>query len=329
MADLLGLPSILLFAGLAGWVAMTLVAYVASRCIGEHDTRPATRRSRAEWVAAMPLAGFLLAVLAALLPAVLKAMGFIADHCLTHGLHHPHICFTHLPAFRPTLPLALLLVAGLGTGALALARWALRDFRDLRLARRIDRLATSRWAVLSADLPGVQAFLLARRGPRIVMSRSLRRVLSPAERRAVVRHEIAHARAGDPRRKRRLEFLLAFHPPVMRRRLRRLWQQAVEEHADDTVAEQGGSFELARALVKAVRHQPHGMSPASAAMAVTAADLAHRVRRLTGERTDDGGSLPLERGLLVLPVPAAAWAVANHHVLEHLFEAVLARVTGG
>lgn len=329
MTDLLGLVSILVLTGLAGWVLMTVAACAIARFVGDRETRPAVRRARAEWMAAMPLTGLVLAVLVVLLPAVLKSVGFIADHCLAHGLHHPHICFTHLPAFMPGLPLAILLIGALAAGATVVGKWALHQVRDRRLAHRIDRLSTSRWPLISVDLPGAQAFLLGPGRPRIVLSKTLFHILSPAERRAVVRHEIAHARAGDPRRKRWLEFLLAFHPPFFLDSIRAQWQQAVEEHADAAVAEQGGGLDLAQALVKAVRHQGPGVARPSTAMTVTAANLARRVRRLTGERAEHRGSVLLEIWLWSLPLMAAGWAATHHHALEHLLEIVLRRVTGG
>lgn len=329
MTDLLGLVSIVVLTGLGGWMLMTVGACAIARFVGDRETRPAVRRVRAEWIAAMPLAGLVLAVLVVLLPAVLKSVGLIADHCLAHGLHHPHICFTHLPVFTPGLPLTILLIGVPAAGAAVVGKWALHQFRDRRLAHRIDRLAMSRWPVISIDLPGAQAFLLGPGRARIVLSRTLQRILSPAERRAVVRHEVAHARAGDPRRKRWLEFLLAFHPPFLRGAIRAQWLQAVEEHADATVAEQGGGLDLAQALVKAVRHQAPGAARPSTAMTVTAADLARRVRRLTGERAEHRGSVTLEIWLWSVPLMAAGWAATHHHALEHLLEIVLGWVTGG
>jgi len=329
MSDLAGLLSIVLLAGVAGWTLLTIGAWALARLVEDCDAAPAVRRARAAWLVAMPLAGLLLAVLVVLLPAVLKGLGLIADHCLAHGLHHPHICFTHLPAFAPGRPLAMVLVAGPAAGAVALGGWALRQRRDRRLAQRIDSLANSHWAVLSVEVAGVQAFLLGPGRPRIVLSRAARRVLSPDERRAVVRHEIAHARAGDPRRKCWLEFLLALHPPPLRRSLRARWQQAVEEMTDDRVAAQGGGFALAQALVKAVRQQGSGFAGPGGAMAVTAADLERRVRRLTGEGHGGRDTVAIERWLWLLPAAAAAWTVAHHHALEHLLHAVLARAVGG
>ncbi|MDT8439983.1 MAG: hypothetical protein RQ729_13350, partial [Wenzhouxiangellaceae bacterium] len=42
-------------------------------------------------------------------------------------------------------------------------------------------------------------------------------------RRAVVRHEIAHARAGDPLFRLMLDYLAALHLPATRKRLIRHW----------------------------------------------------------------------------------------------------------
>lgn len=325
MGDYAGLFSIVAVAGFAGWALMALAAVPASRCPGQERATPGIRARRVEWITAMPLAGFLLAVLVVLLPGLLKAMGVFADHCLEHGLHHPHICFTHLPAFTPGQVLAGGLLAGLTLSVLTLGRFAWRQLADLRLMRRITRLSGSSWAVLPVKSPGTQAFVCGMRRPRIVVSTTLRDVLSPAERRAVLHHEIAHARAGDPASRVFLEFLLCFHLPLARRRLRSLWQQAVEERADDVVAEKGYGLDLAQALVRVVRlQQGEGRVPSSALAAVSA-NVANRVRRLADGRPEQSEPRVLDRLLPCLPVPVMALAIANHHALETL----IGWVTGG
>lgn len=319
MIEVAGLGSFVVVAAILGWVTGVIAAAFGAKFLLSDRSAPAPRCRRVERLALLPLVGAVLGAVALLLPALLKAAGLIDDHCLVHGLHHPHFCLRHLPAFAPGPATAVLLVVGV-CPVFALFRVVLARFREARLVAGIVRMTGTRFGVTRVDLAAPRAFLFGLRRPRIVLSAGLLRVLAPSERRAVVRHEIAHARAGDPGRRFVLGFLFALHLPATRRRLERCWHQAAEERADDRVAERGQGLELARALVKILRERNTVSTPVATALAADSGDVARRIRRLAGGSRDarrDARESPwFERLLAVTAVLAVVAVTSRHHAIE-------------
>jgi len=101
MIEAAGLVWIAGVAGTFGWVAGMIAAALGMKFLLADSFAPGARCRRVELLALLPLAGAMLGVAALLLPALLKLAGLIDDHCLTHGLHHPHFCLRHLPAVAP------------------------------------------------------------------------------------------------------------------------------------------------------------------------------------------------------------------------------------
>ncbi len=205
-----------------GLIAGALMALVGARFLLSDDFPPSIRCRRAEGIALLPIVVALLATLALMLPALLKLAGLIDDHCLAHGLHHPHFFLRHLPAFDVG-PVAVLLI-GAGTWPMVKLVWTVSDqIRHARLVNAITRLTPPghRLIMINSETPA--AFLLGIRTPKVVLMAGLVRKLSPAERRAVLRHEIAHARAGDLARRLALGWLMSMHFPQTRQRLLCHW----------------------------------------------------------------------------------------------------------
>lgn len=315
MIEASGLISIIAGAGILGWVAGMIAAVFGRKFLLADSFAPGARCRRVELLALLPLAGAMLGVAALLLPALLKLAGLIDDHCLAHGLHHPHFCLRHLPAVAPGPAVTVLLLTGVFP-VTGLIRVALARVHEARLLADIERMAFSRHGVIKTELDVPSAFLVGLRRPRIVLSAGLRRLLAPSERLAVVRHEIAHARAGDPARRFVLGFLLALHLPQTRKRLQRHWNQAAEERADDSVAARGQGLELARALIKILRSRNEGARPVAHMLGIDSANVSRRIRRLAGDSHDLHASPRFERLLVTAMLLMAVTLTSGHHMIE-------------
>lgn len=311
----LGLVSLLGITGVVGILVGSLMAFAGARFLISGHHSPAIRCRRVERLALLPLVTSLLAILALMLPAMFKLAGLIDDHCLAHGLHHPHFCLRHMMAFDPG-PVAVTLVI-LGVWPLAgFLRAAIDQYRQARLTATIARIAPAGRRLMRTEADSPRAYLLGIHQPRIVLTHGLLRILSPAERRAVVHHEIAHARSGDPARRLLLGLLMPMHLPQTRRRLLHQWKQAVEERADDTVAARGQGLDLASALIKILRAGAPKPPMAALSMGADSADIALRIRRLAGSPAEQPASPWVERSLMVALGLAALAMTSKHHVAE-------------
>ncbi|MEX2500348.1 MAG: M56 family metallopeptidase [Wenzhouxiangellaceae bacterium] len=316
MIEAAGLVSITGVAGIIGLAAGIVASAVGTKKLLLADSfAPGARCRRVEQLALLPWAGAMLGVTALLLPALLKLAGLIDDHCLTHGLHHPHFCLRHLPTIAPGPVMTIVLLSG-AIPVFGLIRVAFAGVREARLLAGIKRMAWSTHSVIRTELDAPRAFLFGLRRPRIVLSAGLLRLLTPAERRAVVRHEIAHARAGDPARRFILGFLLAVHLPQSRKRLQRHWNQAAEERADDCVADRGQGLELASALVRVLRTRHAAPMPAAHPLAIDSADVARRIRRLVDEARDIHVSPRLEYVFAAAVLFVVVTIASGHHTTE-------------
>lgn len=313
--SVLGLVGLLAITGGFGMLIGALLAGAAARFMISDMHSPALRCRRVERMAFLPLVTSLLAILALMLPALFKLAGLIDDHCLTHGLHHPHFCLRHMPALDAG-PMGVTLVI-LGAWPLAgLARATFDQYRQARLTATIALIAPAGRRLIRTEADSPRAYLLGIRQPRIVLTDGLLRLLSPSERRAVVHHEIAHARSGDPARRLLLGLLMPMHLPHTRRRLMHQWKQAVEERADDTVATRGQGLDLASALVKILRVGAPEPPMAAFSMGADSADIALRIRRLAGRAPEQPASPWLERSLFAALGLAALAIAGKHHLAE-------------
>lgn len=312
----LSLTMLVVVIGVLGLSVGALLASAGARFLLTDTHPPAHRCRRVEHIALLPLLASLLAIGALVLPALFKLAGLIDDHCLEHGLHHPHFCLRHLPAFDVG-PVAMLLMLASAWPISGLVRAVIGQAGQARLAISIARIAPARWRLITTDSSRPRAFLLGIRDPRVVLTAGLRRILSPAERRAVVRHEIAHARSGDLARRLVLGLLMPLHFPHTRRRLMQHWRQAAEERADDRVAARGKGLDLASALVKVLRNNTPAPAHGTYAMGADSADIARRIRRLVERPREPAVSPWLERFVFTgLAVFALGVATRHHHAAE-------------
>jgi len=311
----LGLAILAAIIGVIGLAVGAVTASAGARFLLSDSHPPELRCRCVERIAALPVAVSLLAILVLALPALLKFTGLIDDHCLAHGLHHPHFCLRHLPAFEAG-PLVLLLIAAGAWPIARLVRTTLDQIRHARLANGIARLAPARRRLIVTDSEKPGAFLLGILQPRIVLTTGLIRKLSPAERRAVVRHEIAHARAGDLARRLVLALMMSTQFPPTRRRLIHHWSQAAEERADDAVAASGKGLDLASALIRILRDGAPERATDAHAIGANSADVARRVKRLADRPPEPIPSNWPESTLIAVLGLIALGLASQHHALE-------------
>jgi Zn-dependent protease with chaperone function len=286
------------------------------------ESDAATRSRRILLVAALPWLVPVSLVLAVGFTAGSKAIGLVTDHCPDHGPGHPHLCFAHLPAIE--LGLIHNATAGLAAAVIIGTLWQLLSLerRALRHVGVLKSLAPSRrpLRVVRTAAPLAAASGIVK--PVVLISRGLMDQLNFRERRIVVSHEVAHIRHRDALRNLLFEVLLPGHLPWVRHRLRAHWRQAVEEQADDTVAERFGVENVVATLVHVARINLHA-TPAG--LSIAGADPVRRGRRLLSLRERAASQKPaFEVGYASALLVIFLGAVAGHHALE----TVLGLITG-
>ncbi|HUX67867.1 MAG TPA: M56 family metallopeptidase [Terriglobales bacterium] len=301
----------------AGWLASTALAPFAIQRALRHQTQAPAQAAR--WLLKLRL-----------LPLV-SAAALVAGLCWPSYLWLEPLADgeSWSLGFRlVALAGALLLLASLFR--LARAYWSHRPL--VRQARRLGRVL-----VVPGPQPIMALFGILR--PRLLISRNLLQLLSPAQLDAGVRHERAHLRARDNFK--RLLILASPAPGPRLRQLERAWARATEWAADDraVAGDAHRSLTLASTLVAVARLSPSAPAfapfalhsslsapPASflsGALTADSADLAERVRRLLAPAAP---AIHLRRAwpawlaaaLLLSFMLQPATLLAAHRILEHL-----------
>lgn len=269
----------------------------------------------AEWralftLSSLPLFASVLVLAACFLPSLFVA----ADHCLHHGLHHPHLCLRHLPHVAPTLAawaMAGFIVARATHGLGGAARGLLGSMSTVRTLSEAAAPGTDGIRVLPGTQP--QAFVLGLLRPALFASRGL--LSMPEDVQGVVlAHERAHLERRDPLRQLIAKAVLGLHLPGIAEILHRRLQVASEMAADAQAADAccDGS-RVADVLVQLSRARHPYPSPAVGFVG----DLEVRVRRLLGPRGHDVLG-PAWLGGMVVATVLSAMALAEplHHAVE-------------
>jgi hypothetical protein len=306
------------------WCIATVLTPVLLGPLLRIETSPAVRARRLLLASALPWLVPMAIVLAVCVTAGAKGLGWIQDHCPHHGLGHPHLCFTHLPAIE----LGFIHSVAVG-GVVAAAVHALWRFlmSQQRAQREVELLKTLAPSNRPLRIARTSTLLVAASGivrPVILISRGLLDQLTWRQRRIVIAHEAAHIRHRDARRNYLFELLLLGHLPWKRPTLRAHWRQALEEQADDTVVKRFGAEHVVATLVHVARIH---LRATPAGFSIVGADPVSRGRRLLrGSAGCDAPSLgpvfelAYASALLLLFVGA----VTGHHAIE----SVLGLVTG-
>jgi Zn-dependent protease with chaperone function len=263
------------------WLASIVITLPLALFLRRQIGAPALRCRRAVLLALLPWLLPVAAITIALFPSMLSSVGWIVDHCHVHGPGHPHVCLNHLPVVGLHEAQVILLVVSCCAVLIGFSIFVKDQWQGQRALHRVLPLASGTSVLKTIQLPGPLAFTTGLRRPVIVISGSLRKILTRSQRHALLRHEIAHARAGDVLKNLLFESLLLLHLPATARLLRTIWSQALEEVADDVAAARGGATNLAEALVAVARAQLNISGPV---LAFHGADTVQRVRRLlTGD----------------------------------------------
>jgi Zn-dependent protease with chaperone function len=310
-----GLLWLLVWVMALAWLTSVVLTLPLTLFLRRQSGSPVLRCQRAVLLAALPWLAPLAAIAVALFPSMLATFGWVADHCHIHGPGHPHVCLNHLPVVGLHESQAVLFSVSLGALLIAFGVFVKRQWQGQRALHRVLPLASGASALRTITLPGPLAFTAGLRHPVIVISDNLRNILTMPQRHALLRHEIAHARAGDVLKNLLFECLLLLHLPATARQLRAIWRQALEEVADDTAAARSGATNLAEALVAVARAQLNVSGPV---LAFHGADTVQRVRRLLTGNSE--GIRHNSWGWIALAVLCALLAVspAVHHDLETL-----------
>ena len=310
---------LLVFSASLAWGIGVLASSAWAPFLSTGSLEPAIRRRRCLMTAALPWLLPAIVALSVVLLGIAKPVGIITDHCPYHGPGHPHLCFGHLPAIAPGTMLHAVTVILVLAFVLVAARYVVRQRRLGESLRSMLALARGRGRLRVIDDARALAFSAAAPAPTILMTTGLLATLDRRQRRIVLAHEVAHLRHRDLFWNRIFEFLLIIHSPWAARSLRRSWHQALEERADDAVADRFGGENVARTLLALIKSAPE---PASA-LSATGGNALRRIDRMLEPQTECAGRRVLETtysiALILLPV----FIVSSHHSLETLLGILL------
>ena len=234
-------------------------------------------------------------------------------HCVTHGLHHPHLCLKHPDYAALTLSPAGI-VAGIWLacvlprlGGLTVSLW-----QTQRWARRISRLPervfdSVRFRLI--DAPGFGAGTIGLFRPLIAVDRGLWRRLNADQRRAVLNHEDAHRRRLDPLSLLVLGAGAALTMAPAGGKALDSWRGTAESECDRHAAQVTQSPDcVASALIALERY--HREQPASACALAVNAGGGHLERRVRALLAGNLSARPANLGSDVLAVSMLGFLVA-------------------
>jgi Zn-dependent protease with chaperone function len=266
-------------------------------------------------------------VLALGLVAVLAAESMLGlragtDHCLEHD-HHLHLCLLHGAAWASQAwALTLVVFAGSFVAVRSVVSlWA--HAMAQRSASRLRSLGTAIGPRGCYLVPSRErfAFTAGLTSPIVLLSSAAWDALSPAQRDAVVAHELGHVAHGDVWRRAVLGIAASLGAPLLASRLLGVWSLAAERICDRRAALAVGRPSIvASAMLALARAAPPRTAPAGAVFAA-ASHLPERVHSMLGE--GPGGETPSKYMLWGMAC-AALWAAGAfvlfaeplHHALE-------------
>lgn len=295
------------------WVSGVLASAAWVPFLSSASMRPTVRRRRGLMAAALPWLLMVIVSVSVVLLAIAKPLGLIADHCLYHDSGHPHFCLEHIAAITPSATL-------LGTAALLFAAIVLVLARHISNQRQLGNslrsmiaLSRGRGLLKIVDDARPLAFSAAAPQPSILMTTGLLTDLDPRQRRIVLAHEVAHLRHRDLFWCRVFEFMLVIHLPWMANWLRQSWRQAIEERADDVVADRFGRDHVADTLLALIRLK---REPTMSALSARGGNTIRRIDRMLGPVAACKQTPALELIYATAAVLLPVLILSNHHALE-------------
>lgn len=236
-----------------------------------------------------------------------KHMGLLDDHCLAHGVGHPHLCMSHL-SLQQTNWLSSVLLALLVIGfAVRMTQFGVSFRQRHHIQKNLSRL--NQRSFLWVESSKLFAFVAGCMNPRVFLSTALKSKLSKRHQRIVVAHEIQHVRNRDPLLMWCIELMLTIFTKRTRSILRQAWNNQRELRVDHQVAQRFGRTQVAQCLLamahskrteKAVHHS-HG-------------SLELRITTLIDGRTFSVA--PTMRWLVSSCLLISTLVVIEHHALE-------------
>ncbi len=284
---------------------------------------PTPRLRRLVIVASLPVLGAFGLLSIAVLPSILDATGFIADHCGAHPSHHVHLCPLHTTHAHSS-SLAWL---GIGAGIIWLAcRTVPTIGARLRATRSLSSLADASSPNLQDEdnvrvVPSERPFAatVGLFAPRVLISDALASALSTSEYEVVTAHEAVHADRYHPLLQTAIDLVGLLHLPPVRTFLTREVELACEQIADRRAARHTDAVDVADTILTVERMMRDDQSRPPVTPSIDGSTLEHRVVGLLEE--------PWQRSTTYLePIATAALAVivassyaTIHHGLETLF----------
>ena len=275
-----------------------------------------------------PVAACWLTVVASV-PSLIALVDPSADHCMSHGGEHAHLCFVHLPGATMHLELVALLVTATAYCALRLADAGLGVLRAARVTQALVRTAQRDekrdLIVIESHLP--VCLTVGLMTPRVVISRGLLAGLTPEEQAVALTHERAHAARRDALMRLIARATAALHLPGVGAWLLRELEVAAEQCCDEAAATAAGDRLLVASTILKVERlvRASGSGPtacADVAVALGTCAVERRVEALlVAPRVEP--SLRLA-GALTIAALGAALACADG--LHHLAESALSRI---
>ncbi|MBY0402058.1 M56 family metallopeptidase [Myxococcota bacterium] len=328
LASLAALAGLWLMLSLATALAASLLARPLQRALRTGDPE---RRARLAWlVAAAPVTLPSSLVLLCALPGLVGAFLGVGDHCTAHA-DHSHFCLIHATvAMSPVAGVTLALFAAIVLRALrsgaASVRSGLREARWLT-QRRMRALAPG---VHLIDAPEPIALTHGLGSPEIWISQGLHTALAEEERAVVLAHERAHARRRDSARLLLAGVAATLHRSAVRDLLLRELRLAIEQICDASAArEVGDPLRVAHTLLRVERLMRGSRSLAlHGAAALVDTSLPARVEALLAP-PEQTRRAPRRAPIgWVFLVAALLLASPLHHLVEHVFEAVVRSMVG-
>lgn len=247
--------------------------------------------------------------------SIVELLGIAAGHCHNHADRFPHICLSEPPILGSGAYPWYLFAAAAILPVFFLARQGVH-------LRKISRLKTAlRQAEVEGGLDSTlvlwrkpAAITVGFWKPKVFLSTTLARALTPEQLQVVLAHEQAHVRHRDPLRQYLARTLSVFYPARIRRFICEDLALATEQACDEQAAKKTGDRLLVAETIIAVERllgvTPQDLQPFSASF--SGSQSALRIEALLAEADYSDPVLPdwllfsppLVLTHLILPGPA-------------------------
>lgn len=303
-------------AAMLGWLLSQILGVATVKWLTPGHISPRIRQQRV-LMAALSAVLLPLVMMAAIVASNLfPSAGWMASHCGAHSHDHIHACLNTaeqgaLPVWHGAVALLAIVIA-----MVSLVRTLATERRLQRRLQALIKLSNGQGRF--RRLHDARAVALAVGGgePAVLLSSGLLNSLNPHQRRIVLAHESAHLRHGDPRRNRLVVLFLALSIPPLAKRLRTVWENALEEAADDAVAQRFNRFDVAETLLRVLCLQQLHLK---GAQSVNSGDTQARIQRLIALHQADPTTRRWFEWTCLLVLPAMLVVVlVQHHAIETL-----------